>query len=123
MTTSNQSPVGHWKAISAVMAGTPFPEPVIASISLTVSDDGYEANVGGQVDQGTCETDTTKKPYQMRIVGVAGPNAGKTFLAIFDFPEKDQMQVAYDLTGTAHPNTFESSAENGNYVAVYSRQK
>ena len=103
------------------MAGTPFPESVVATVSLVLTEGGYEANVGGLIDKGTCEIDETTTPPQMRIVGTEGPNMGKTFLAIFDFPADNQLRVAYDLTGTAYPTSFDSSAENGYYVAVYAR--
>lgn len=122
MMHQNQSVVGKWKAMSAVMAGEPFPEAVVSSISLVVSDKTYETNVGGKLDSGSCETDMTKTPYQMRLVGTDGPNAGKTMLAVFDFSEEGQMRVAYDLNGLAYPRSFDSTSENGFFVAAYARQ-
>lgn len=118
---SDQAYVGDWKASSAMMAGKPFPDSVVASIELKLTDGGYEVNVGGQLDKGTCEVDRTTTPNRMKITGTDGPNAGKTILAIVDFPEPGKMRVAYDLSGNATPQSFDSTAENGYYVAAYTK--
>ncbi len=112
---------GNWKATAATLAGAPFPSSVTDSIALTVTGEQYEVNVGGNPDKGKCTVDRTTSPNRMTITGTDGPNAGKTFLAVFDFPEANQMRVCYDLTGAAFPNTFKSTADNGLFLVVYSR--
>ncbi len=114
---------GTWSAVSAAMAGTPFPNAVTESISLTLSGEQYEVNVGGQIDKGTCITDVTQSPHQMTIQGTEGPNAGKTMLAIFDFPGDDEMRICYDLSGAAHPTVFESTPANKFFLVSYARKK
>jgi hypothetical protein len=59
----------------------------------------------------------------MPIKGTEARNAGKTFLAIFDFPDASTMRVCYDLTGTAFPLSFTSTAENHWYSVTYVRQQ
>jgi hypothetical protein len=59
----------------------------------------------------------------MTIMGTEGPNAGKTILTIFDFPDATRMRVCYDLTGAAFPSRFESTAENGLFLVIYERAK
>ena len=118
-----QNALGNWQATSAVMAGTPFEESLVSSITLAVSEETYETSVGGQPDCGTCELDRTTTPYRMLLKGTEGPNKDKTMLAIFDFPEPGQMRVAYDITGKAYPTDFESSPENGIFVATYQRRE
>jgi hypothetical protein len=55
------------------------------------------------------------------MIRTEGPNVGKTFLAIYDFPARDEMRVICDMSGKAYPTGFESSAENGLFVVAYSR--
>ena len=121
-TPKTPSHEGAWSATAAVMAGTPFPTEVVSSMSLKLADEEYETAVGGAIDKGICTVDTSLSPMQMTIVGADGPNKGKTFLAIFDFPNVDEMRVCYDMTGIAYPTVFESTAENGLYLATYSRK-
>ena len=114
---------GHWIATSATMAENPFPRAVTESISLVVTGDRYEVMVGGKSDKGTCNTDLEHSPNRMTITGTDGPNAGKTYLAIFDFPSVAEMRVCYDLTGSEYPTVFDSTAENGLFLVNYSRKK
>ena len=122
-TANSHSPSheGNWKATAATLAGAPFPSSLTDSIALSVTGEQYEVNVGGNPDKGKCTVDRTTSPNRMTITGTDGPNAGKTFLAVFDFPEPTQMRVCYDLTGAAFPNTFESTADNELFLVVYSR--
>jgi len=121
--TDLQRNQGHWIATSAIMAGTPFPSAVTESISLIVTGDVYEVMVGGKSDKGKCKTDLERSPNRMTITGTDGPNAGKTYLAIFDFPSVEEMRVCYDLTGTEYPTVFDSTAKNGLFLVNYSRKK
>jgi uncharacterized protein (TIGR03067 family) len=113
---------GKWLAQSATLGGKPFPDDVTKSISLTLTGDQYRVLVGDKPDNGTCTVDVAQTPNRMKIMGTEGPNAGKTFLAIFDFPDADKMRVCYDLSGNHYPTVFESTAENGLYLVSYSRQ-
>lgn len=112
---------GKWVATAATLEGNPFPSAVTESISLTITGDQYEVMVGDKPDKGTCSIDADHTPNRMKINGTEGPNTGKTFLAIFDFPNADEMRVCYDLSGSEYPTEFESTAENGLYLVDYSR--
>ncbi len=114
---------GSWAATSATLAGTAFPEAVTKSITLKISGEQYEVLVGGQSDKGTCTVDRDGIPNKMTITGAEGPNAGKTLLALCDFPDQDHMRVCYDMKGTTFPETFESTPENGCFLVIYERQK
>jgi uncharacterized protein (TIGR03067 family) len=121
---SNSPPYeGHWTANSATLAGKALPRVITDSIELAVTGVQYEVNVGGRTDKGTCTVDRETSPNRMTITGTDGPNAGKKILTIFDFPEATQMRVCYDLTGTAYPDRFESTAENGLFLVIYERAK
>jgi uncharacterized protein (TIGR03067 family) len=105
------------------MAGTALPSPATDAITLTLTGENYVVTVGDKPDKGTCTVDRIVAPNQMTIKGTDGPNAGKTFLAIFDFPDISTMRVCYDLTGTAFPRSFTSTAENHLYSVTYVRQQ
>ncbi|MEO1527864.1 MAG: TIGR03067 domain-containing protein [Planctomycetota bacterium] len=115
------SPLGKWKAVAGIMGGSPLPDEFVASTSLELKESEYFVVAANQPDNGTCEIDTTSSPGKMTLTGVEGPNAGKTMLAIFDFTDEGQMRIAYDLTGESHPENFESTADNGHYLATYER--
>ena len=113
---------GRWAAKSATLAGNPFPAAVTESISLDLTGDQYVVMVGEQADKGTFVIDTKHVPKRMTIKGIEGPNAGQTFLAIFDFPSADEMRVCYELGGSEFPTGFDSTAENGLFSVVYTRK-
>ncbi len=108
--------------MSATLAGAALPAEMTKTISLTITGDQYEVNVGGQPDKGTCVTDTTQTPHRMTITGTEGPNADKTLLAIADFPSENQMRICYDMTGKSFPANFDSTATNGWFEVVYTRK-
>ncbi|MEL6109014.1 MAG: TIGR03067 domain-containing protein [Planctomycetota bacterium] len=118
-----RSVFGSWKPVSVVMAGNPFDQDLINTMSLVLSEEEYLAEVDGTPDRGTCTFDTSTDPQRIQIVGTEGPNAGKTFLAVYDFADNGDVRLAYDLTGAAYPTGFESTAENGLFVVTYRRVK
>ncbi len=120
---SSPSTDGDWKIKSATMAGTALPSSATDTITLKLSSENYVATIDGAPDKGTCDVDRKATPNQMTIKGTEGTNAGKTFLAIFDFPDTSTMRICYDLTGTAFPVSFTSTAENHFYLVTYVRQQ
>ena len=125
MTAENQSPriQGQWQATTALLSGSPFPDTVTNGIILSVTGSEYSVLVGGKPDKGTCELDESSEPIRMTIHGTEGPNTGKTFLAICDFPTSEEMRVCYDMKGAAFPNEFDSTAENGYFFVKYKRKQ
>lgn len=113
---------GHWVAETAIMAGAAFPEEVTKGIALDISDGKYDVSVGGNKDQGTVQVDTSTEPNKLTIQGTKGANAGKTILAVYDFPEIGKMRVCYDITGVEFPDVFESTSENGYFSVTYKRE-
>lgn len=113
---------GVWKVKSALIAGQPFPPQVTETFTLTMTGDEYLVMVGDKPDKGSCSVNREVTPIQMTIKGTEGPNAGNTLLAICEFPDESTMRVCYDLTGKAFPESFESTAENKQYLVVYVRK-
>jgi uncharacterized protein (TIGR03067 family) len=123
--TQIQSPSsqGNWQATKAILAGAPFPDSVTAGITLSLSGSEYIVSVAGEPDKGTCELDQSSTPSRMTIRGTEGPNKGKTFLAICDFPSSDEMRVCYDMEGAKFPADFTSTAKDGYFLVSYSRKE
>lgn len=113
---------GTWSLASAVMAGNPFPEQLVKTISLTLKDGRYTVMVGQGKDEGTAKHDAGKNPKTMEITGTDGPNKGKTMLAIYKI-NGDSLTICYDLTGKAYPTEFKSTAENKHFLVEYKRAK
>ena len=117
---------GIWKPTQAELAGQPMPPPVLKSITLKLDGADYEVTVdtekGKSVDKGTVALDQVAKPKAMTVTGVEGPNAGKTFLAIYEL-DGDTMRVCYDLSGTRRPAEFKTAPATPLYLVTYQRVK
>jgi uncharacterized protein (TIGR03067 family) len=114
---------GVWKPVTAVMGGAKLPKPALDAITLTVSGANYEVAVRGEKkpDRGTRTLDESTNPKRISITSTDGPNRGKTFLGIYEMMDASSMRVCYDLSGTAFPAKFESTAETGYYLVEYRR--
>jgi uncharacterized protein (TIGR03067 family) len=104
------------------MAGKPLPDEIRKSIQLTLVNGKYTVKEGDEVDEGTYTVDATKSPKTITIVGTKGPNKGKTILGIYEV-EKGTLKVCYDMSGKAHPESFESKPDSQLFLATYARQK
>lgn len=113
---------GVWIPAKAELAGQPMPNAVLKMISLKIIKNEYEVLVGGKADEGTWTIDPAAKPKGMKIVGVKGPNAGKTFPAIYELAA-DTLRVCYDLSGAARPKEFKTTAGTKLYLVTYKRKK
>jgi uncharacterized protein (TIGR03067 family) len=113
---------GNWVPIKAELAGKPMPDAVVKTISLKLIKNEYEVLVAGKPDKGTWTIDPAAKPKGMKIVGVKGPNAGKTFPAIYELTP-DTLRVCYDLSGAARPKEFKTAAGTKLYLVTYRRKK
>jgi uncharacterized protein (TIGR03067 family) len=113
---------GEWIPVKAELAGQPMPEAVLKTISLKLTKNEYEALVAGKSDKGTWAIDPAAKPKSMKIIGVKGPNAGKTFPAIYELTN-DTLRICYDLSGKKLPTEFKTKAETKLYLVTYNRKK
>ncbi len=113
---------GDWIPVKAELAGQPMPEAVLKTISLKLIKNDYEVLVAGKPDKGTWTFDATTKPKSMKIVGVKGPNAGKTFPAIYELTA-DSLRICYDLSGKKRPTEFKTKAGTKLYLVTYKRKR
>jgi uncharacterized protein (TIGR03067 family) len=114
---------GVWIPVKAEIGGQSVPEAVLKAITLKLSKGEYEVTVTGEPkpDKGTWTLDSIAKPKGMKITSVQGPNAGKTFPAIYEL-RADTLQVCYDLSGAKRPGEFKTRAGTQLYLVTYSRK-
>jgi uncharacterized protein (TIGR03067 family) len=118
----NKKLQGTWLPSEAELAGTKLPEETLKTMKLAVKDDKYTVTVGENKDEGTVKIDATKTPKTMDITGTAGPNKGKTILAIYELKD-DTLRVCYQLQGKKRPTEFKSTANSGLFLVTYEREK
>ena len=112
---------GEWIPVKAELAGQPMPEAVLKTISLKLVKNEYKVLVAGKPDEGTWTIEPTAKPKSMKIIGVIGPNAGKTFPAIYELAN-DTLRICYDLSGKKLPTEFKTKADTKLYLVTYKRK-
>ena len=114
---------GTWVPEKAELSGQPMPDAVLKTITLKLTKDEYDVTVTGEKpDHGTWTIDTSAKPKGMTITGVKGPNAGKTFPAIYEL-EGDTLRICYDLSGEKRPTEFKSTTGTKLYLVTYKRKR
>jgi uncharacterized protein (TIGR03067 family) len=114
---------GVWKPIAAVLGGVLMPPPALKAITLKITGANYEVTVDGEKesDRGTCILDTSTTPHRMTIKSTAGPNSGKTFLAIYEMKDAGKLRVCYDLSGAEFPKEFKAPKGTQLYLVGYRR--
>ena len=112
---------GTWILVSAELAGKKLPDQGLKDTRLILSDGHYTY----QNDQGTYKLLPSEEPYaakSMDITGTAGPNKGKTFLAIYELTG-DTLRICYDLEGKLRPREFTTLLGTRQFLAVYTKAK
>ena len=112
---------GTWQAVTGTLAGDSMPGEIVSATKLTISETSYEVDLAGNIDSGSCQIQLDTQPIKLKIEGENGPNAGKTFLAILEVFDTDQIRLAYDLSGTEYPTSFVPKSESSSYVATFKR--
>jgi uncharacterized protein (TIGR03067 family) len=117
---------GTWKAVKGELGGKPYPDQMLKNLKLVIADGKYVVTVrepqGEQTDEGTLTLDPAKTPHEMTIVGIKGPNQGRTTPAIYELTD-DTLRICYDLSRKAHPKEFKSEPATKLFLVEYQRQK
>lgn len=74
------------------------------------------------VDRGDFRVDDAQEPPAMDIVGVDGPGAGRTLLAIYQL-EGDRLVVCYDLEIGTRPLTMQAQPDQLLLRLTYERSR
>ena|SRR5438105_10734100 len=114
---------GTWTAQKAELGGRVLSEAELGIVTLTIENDTYAVSVDGKPDKGTCQVEGSKGSGKMTITGGKdGPNAGKTFLAIYEL-NGDTLRICYDLSGKMTPTGFATQKGTPLYLVTYKRQQ
>jgi uncharacterized protein (TIGR03067 family) len=113
---------GSWKPVVAELGRKSFPDEVLKTMKLVVTDGKYTVTVGKQTDEGTVRLDPAKEPRAMDIVGTKGPNQGKKIPAIYELKDTT-LRICYDLSGKARPKEFKTRPDTQLFLVEYKRQK
>lgn len=113
---------GTWLPVEARVSDQPIDVSELRVSRLVLDRGGYEIvdRTSHVVDSGDYIVDATKSPNTMDIVGVSGPNAGRTLFAIFELAG-DRLTVCYDLESGVRPRTMEPLADQLLLVITYAR--
>jgi uncharacterized protein (TIGR03067 family) len=107
---------GIWMALDAELSGKKFPKEVVATIRLILKNGTYSL----QNDRGEFKTDQSTTPFSMDIVGLEGPNKGKTIPAIYKLTE-DTLTICYGLQGASRPTKFQTAEGTQFFLVHYKR--
>ncbi len=114
--------VGNWKLTKAELGGKDT-LALFKDLKFEIPASGkYKLELGGQKDEGTFTVDPSKKPSEMDIKVVDGPNKGKTIKAIYKL-DGDTVSICYGLGGGDRPTKFETKEGTMQFLAVYKREK
>lgn len=116
---------GTWLPHEARIGGQDIPAEVLKSLRLTLKGDRYEVSTGKASDKtsdsGVIMFDPSTTPHTMAIKGEAGPNKGKTLLAIYELAG-DELKICYDLSGGKTPAEFASEPATQLLLVKYRRE-
>lgn len=107
---------GSWSIISATLGGQDLPVAALQGTPLELHDGHYTF----QNDTGTYAVLPNTDPAALDVIGVRGPNAGKTFPSIFKL-DGDTLTICYDLAMMERPREFVSPPATQIFLARYTR--
>lgn len=114
---------GTWALISAERDGKQTPPEEVKKIKLTIQGNKFILEKDAVViSEGTFTLDPTKKPKAIDETATAGPNKGKSFLAIYEIGD-DYHKICFAAPGKERPTVFSSLAGSGHLLQVWKREK
>lgn len=115
---------GTWMPIAAYISGRVVPVRELRVARLVLQGGDYEIVDPSEhvLDRGSYRIDDSKRPREVDIIGVEGPYAGRTLLAIYEL-DGDLLTVCYDLEGTERPGTMQHEQEQLLLVITYARRE
>ena len=118
---------GTWVMVSAEMDGKKVSDADVKQSKITFVGNQVEVIAPHQhkdkIVASVTKLDLTKNPKEMHWVRSAGPNAGTTMLAIYEFEGPNQYQICFDPAGVAAPKKFGTKAGSGHIWQTWKRVK
>ena len=113
---------GTWSVTEAEGNGQAIQDENLKTMKLTMKDGRYEVKVGADTDKGNLKLDPKKKPKEVDVESVEGPNQGKTFKAIYEIKD-DTLKVCYQLGDGDRPTEFKTTAGSTFILLTFKRDK
>jgi uncharacterized protein (TIGR03067 family) len=112
---------GRWAIVKAELAGEAMPGLVAEKTEIELSAGTYVVRFDGQIaDRGTYLLGATRVHRGLTLIGVEGPNAGRTIPAIYQLVG-DRLRVCYGIDGQT-PDSFATTPESSLYLVTYRRK-
>ena len=109
---------GHWVPAGAELGGEALPMPPVRFI---VANESYVVEAETGRDEGVLRFGPGGVAEAVDIVGVGGPNAGRTIEAIFRVVGGDVLELCYDVGGGPRPETFSTAPGEYRLLVRYRR--
>ena len=118
---------GTWVLVSGEMEGKKVVAEAIEASRMTYSGDTITLNTPHQSAQPITSKvnrlDPKKAPREMEWVRSAGPGAGRTMQAIYEFDGMDTYKVCFDPAGKGRPKEFATTSGGCKILHVWKRAK
>jgi uncharacterized protein (TIGR03067 family) len=114
---------GAWLPVAAYVSGEVLPVTELRIARLMIKDSHYQILDHQQrvVDGGEVRLDTAASPCTMDIVGLEGPNAGRTLRAIYEL-SNDLLSICYDMEdGAERPRAMQPEEDQILLLITYAR--
>jgi uncharacterized protein (TIGR03067 family) len=114
---------GAWLPVAAYIAGEVLPVAELRIARLHIKEATYQIldNQQRVVDRGEVTLNTGATPPTMDIIGLEGPHAGRTLLAIYEL-SNDLLSICYDMEGGAdRPRSMQPEEDQVLLLITYAR--
>lgn len=118
---------GTWQLVSGEKEGTPISEEHVKLGKITWK--GKECTLESPhqsketIRATITHIDGSKTPAELDWTRSAGPGAGKTHKAIFEFLGPDEYRVCFAVPGKDRPTEFKTTPGSGRFLHVWKRVK
>ena len=118
---------GTWVLVSGEMQGKKVAAEAIEASRMTYSGHTVTLNTPHQSAQPITskvkQLDPKKAPREMEWVRSAGPGAGRTMQAIYEFDGMDTYKICFDPAGKGRPKEFATTSGGCKILHVWKRAK
>ena len=109
---------GKWEIAEAELGGKPLPMAYFDNMVLDIDETSYQLIEKKVIDSGIVELIPGTDPKEMNLIGLFGPNTGKTFKCIYKFDGEDLI-TCYNLGGDSYPSSFATFENTLLYLVRY----
>lgn len=114
---------GIWTFVSLEVEGNKLTEEQLKQWGKLILKDGtFTVQQGDRILQGTFRVGPGKKPKEIDVTFIEGPDRKETLLGIYEL-EGDIYKVCLGMTGKARPTEFVTRPGSGHVLEILKREK